>query len=75
MTAVVLLACLVALLILTLAVRNEMIRFVLFFFLGAMILALWKVFTELPWWGWLLFVVATVAALTVWRRFHTQTEK
>lgn len=75
MTAVVLLACLVALLILTLAVRSEMIRFVLFFVLGCMALALWRVFAELPWWGWLLFVAATVGALTVWRRFRIRTGK
>ena len=67
MTAVLLLACFVALLIVSLAIRNEPLRFVLFFVLGCLALALWKVMAELPWWGWLLFAAATALALFAWR--------
>ena len=67
MTAVLLLACLVALLIVSLAIRNEPLRFVLFFILGCLVMALQKVFAELPWWGWLLFAIATGATLIGWR--------
>ena len=67
MTAVLLLASVIALLILSLAIRNEPLRFVLFFLLGCLILALWKVFAQLPWWGWLLFAAATATGLFAWR--------
>jgi len=72
-TAVLLLASLVALLIVSLAIRNEPLRFVLFFVLGCLTLALWKVFAELPWWGWLLFVAATATALFAWRQVARRT--
>lgn len=67
LTAILLLASLVALLILSLAIRNEPLRFVLFFVQGCLTLALWKVFAELPWWGWLLFAAVIAAALLAWR--------
>lgn len=67
MTAVLLLAALAALLILTLAIRNPVVQFVLFFVLGSLVLALWKVFAEIPWWGWLLFLVTSAVSFVVWR--------
>ena len=67
MTAVLLLAALAALLILTLATRNPVVQFVLFFVLGSLVLALWKVLAEIPWWGWLLFLVTTAVSFVVWR--------
>ena len=67
MTAVLLLAALAALLILTLAIRNPVVQFVLFFVLGSLVLALWKVFAEIPWWGWLLFLVTSTVSFVVWR--------
>jgi hypothetical protein len=66
-TAVLLLAALVALLILALAIRNEIVQFILFFVLGSLVLALWKVLAEIPWWGWLLFLAAGTVLFIVWR--------
>jgi hypothetical protein len=66
-TAVLLLAALAALLVLALAIRNEIVQFILFFLIGSLVLTLWKVFVEIPWWGWLLFLAAAAASVIVWR--------